>query len=166
STDQQLNNLLYVKSRCKVHAKDPGCQFVFVPKEVTETVNPYFVGQLSQFGGGSSTGGGIGGWYPPRSIGSLSPNSFSYFSISSLMTSTRMWSQPCGGNVGDWGYMCMQVNPYRPLKSLTLRFNNNGQVYTFNNLNSNKEYCACGGSNQFMFMTNYSGTISMTANVQ
>ncbi|MFM5297313.1 hypothetical protein ACEUAI_24130, partial [Aeromonas veronii] len=25
STDQQLNNLLYVKSRCKVHAKDPGC---------------------------------------------------------------------------------------------------------------------------------------------
>ncbi|HDX8429684.1 TPA: hypothetical protein RQN23_004410 [Aeromonas veronii] len=34
STNSQLDNLLYIKSRCKVHAKDPGCQFVFIPKVV------------------------------------------------------------------------------------------------------------------------------------
>lgn len=37
STNSQLDNLLYIKSRCKVHAKDPGCQFVFVPKVVNGT---------------------------------------------------------------------------------------------------------------------------------
>ncbi|HDX8426034.1 TPA: hypothetical protein RQN23_000710 [Aeromonas veronii] len=35
STNSQLDNLLYIKSRCKVHAKDPGCQFVFIPKQTT-----------------------------------------------------------------------------------------------------------------------------------
>lgn len=38
SANKALDNLLYIKSRCKVHAADPGCRFVFVPKNVTETI--------------------------------------------------------------------------------------------------------------------------------
>lgn len=37
STNKALDSLLYIKSRCKVHATDPGCRFVFVPKRVVET---------------------------------------------------------------------------------------------------------------------------------
>ncbi len=33
STNSQLDNLLYIKSRCRVHANDPGCKFVFIPKQ-------------------------------------------------------------------------------------------------------------------------------------
>ncbi|MFQ2234813.1 hypothetical protein ACK32R_03735 [Aeromonas dhakensis] len=37
STNSQLDNLLYIKSRCRVHANDPGCRFVFVPKVINGT---------------------------------------------------------------------------------------------------------------------------------
>ena len=72
STNSQLDNLLYIKSRCKVHAKDPGCQFVFTPKE------PELKGSTINIGSGCYQTGQAGcfmmnGFFRGN-FGSLSPD--------------------------------------------------------------------------------------------
>ena len=164
AADQQLNNLLYVKSRCKVHAKDPGCQFVFVPKEVVTPAQAWFVGRFRDYGGnsGSGSGGSVMGWYPYWDSGSLEPSSFADVSLS-MIASPGGYNNPitpgCGFSIDYYGgAMCIRASPNKPIKKIVILFNNNGQSYEF----PGDGGCICRSPQQFSFLGGYRGPITVT----
>ncbi len=164
STDQQLNNLLYIKSRCRVHAQDPGCQFVFVPKEVVTPTQAWFVGKARDYGGnsGSGAGGSVMGWYPFWGSGSLEPSSLADVSLS-MIASPAGANNPvapgCGFNIDYFGGgMCVQATPNKQIKKLIIQFNNNGQSYEF----PGNGGCICRNREHFTFLANYKGPITVT----
>ncbi|WP_323947148.1 autotransporter outer membrane beta-barrel domain-containing protein [Aeromonas hydrophila] len=164
STDQQLNNLLYVKSRCKVHAKDPGCQFVFIPKEVVTPTQAWFVGKSRDYGGnsGSGSGGSVMGWYPFWDSGSLTPSSFADVSLS-MIAAPGGYNNPivpgCGFSIDYYGGgMCVRASPNKPIKKLIILFNNNGQSYEL----PGNGGCLCRNPQHFSFLAGYNGPITVT----
>ncbi|HDX8429683.1 TPA: hypothetical protein RQN23_004409 [Aeromonas veronii] len=72
STNGQLDNLLYIKSRCRVHAKDPGCQFVFLPKPPVEV--PTHTISVGSFTWSAVTGAFMVRGYLKNRTGGLSPS--------------------------------------------------------------------------------------------
>ncbi|MFM5295128.1 hypothetical protein ACEUAI_12980 [Aeromonas veronii] len=72
SANGQLDNLLYIKSRCRVHAKDPGCQFVFLPKPPVEV--PTHTISVGSFTWSAVTGAFMVRGYLKNRTGGLSPS--------------------------------------------------------------------------------------------
>ncbi|WP_323947076.1 hypothetical protein [Aeromonas hydrophila] len=145
STNSQLDNLLYIKSRCKVHAKDPGCQFVFVPKPPVEVPTHTWGLYTTDYGSGQATIHMRSGWANALLFGSVSPGL-----ASSIYGLEIIWSiAPPNGRVcvrsGKLSYPGGSYCKGRPLSSLKLL--STGQTFYFGDT-AEHQYCSYCSSTQ------------------
>jgi hypothetical protein len=158
STNSQLDNLLYIKSRCRVHANDPGCRFVFVPKPPVEVPTHKWGLYTTQYNAGSATIHLRSGWaHQGLSRGSVSPTL-----ASQVQGLEIIWEVgPPRGKVCvrseklSWpgGSACAG----KPLNSLKLL--STGQTFVFGNT-AVSDYCSyCSSMQDIPISVNYDAVV-------